>query len=802
MRNLKIILSVILALFLSIPLIPINAEKITNENLKNDFLNYLPVTAPEPLYVDTQKLYTTDNVLDPILQDILVISEPEDSLEIIVQFKQDLREIDIFYLKELGFNILREYTVIPGVHCIGPKTAIEELMNYNRVFWIEYNEELEYYMHGTTTIINATKVWNSDVLSYSGRYQDRIDGSGITVVVLDSGIDAGHPDLDYGTKTIKNLKSDKGTPPWVEMENSDTSSGHGTHCAGTVAGNGDASGGSRRGVAPGADLIGLSVGELVVITGAVGGLEWVYENSKPNSNRYNIRAVSNSWGAGGGEYNPQDSISQASERITYENNVIVVFAAGNSGGDGNDIQSSNYGNTPACICVAALEHNGKGVAEFSSRGKADLNGTWPDIGAPGVRIWSTAARRTMISTMTKNNARTDFNPYYFPISGTSMATPHISGIVALLWQAYPGLKTSTVHEDYNGKDYADWFNVSNTLVHEVELILEASAKYIMPSAENGVPDEHGIGWTKKPYDFAQGYGMAMADSAVAIALTLKELRSRDFDFDGIPDYPTATVMDAVNQYRNITVKRNVTTETNTIAYSWRGEWVKFNNQSSNLVPYYTDESHKLFIPQDAKSLKLILSFIGIQTSKPQVGTLRLIVDVDGDGNYDWAQPLNTEENKVSEIDLISSDLSGSRNSVWTFNVEGYGFVLPIINLIKDNQYYEARIPYTVSAELVVDHSINSNSMIDFQDLHAQYGQWEFSRPSNDYSNGSITIDRFFFDLSNVHALEKPPEEKQPAEANYWPWFILVLIIIVLFISYLRYRKRKNRIYIDPVNPDN
>ena len=102
------------------------------------------------------------------------------------------------------------------------------------------------YAEGTTTVINATKVWNSDVLNAYGAHLGRIDGSGVTAVVLDSGIDAGHPDLDYKTKTIMNLKSDNGNPPWIEVENSDTSSGHGTHCAGTVAGNGDASGGARK----------------------------------------------------------------------------------------------------------------------------------------------------------------------------------------------------------------------------------------------------------------------------------------------------------------------------------------------------------------------------------------------------------------------------------------------------------------------------------------------------------------------------------------------------------------------------
>jgi serine protease AprX len=751
---------------------------------------YLPVEPPEPLYVDTQRPYITDNVVDPYLQEKLSSTEINSELEIIVQFKESIQSEDLIFLEDLGFQIIQKYSVIPGAYCIGTPEAIERLANYERVFWIEYNEQLEFSMQGTTTVINATKSWYSDIMTHNGRNLGRIDGTGVTVVVLDSGIDAGHPDLDYGTKTIMNLKSDNGAPPWIEMENSDTSSGHGTHCAGTVGGNGDASGGARRGVAPGANLIGLSVGELVVITGAVGGLDWVYEHSQPGANPYNIRAVSNSWGAGGGEYSPQDSISQASERIVYENNVCVVFAAGNSGGDGSDIQASNYGNTPANINVAALEHDGEGVASFSSRGQADLNGTWPDIGAPGVRIWSTAARRTLISSMDKSDG--EFNPYYLAISGTSMATPHVSGICALLWQAYPGLKTSKVHEDYNGDEFPDWFNLSNTLVHEVELIIEAAAHYIEPSSDNGVPDGNWTGWTGKSYDFAQGYGMVMVDRAIAIALTLKELRTRDFDLDGIPDYPDASVCCALKKYMNLSVKKEITMDTDTLETTWRGEWVRFNNQSTNVVPFYADESHFLFIPPEAKTLKLTLSYTAVQTERPQVGTLYAVIDSNGDGSPDWSQPMTFEENKISEIDLASSSMSGSLGEVWYFNVNGHGMVLPIVNILREEQYYEARIPYSVSVVLTLDQSGAGNTSIDFMNYHAVYGQWEFSSPSMGYSNGTITVNRYFFDLGNVEPFSTPPEVEPEPESNLWPWLILAIVIIVLLVTYQYFRSKKKQ----------
>ena len=65
----------------------------------------------------------------------------------------------------------------------------------------------------------------------------------------------------------------------------------------------------------------------------------------------------------------------------------------------------------------------------------------------------------------------------------------------------------------------------------MELILEASGGYIWPNGDNGVPDNFTLGWDGRPHDFAQGFGMVQVDRAIAIALTLKELRTRDFDLD-------------------------------------------------------------------------------------------------------------------------------------------------------------------------------------------------------------------------------------------------------------------------------
>jgi len=161
------------------------AQDTSNQSFVQYKMNYLPVDPPEPFYVDTQNMYITDKVVDSYLQYKLDDSQENDRFEIIVQFKGSVFPNDIQILENLGFEIIREYNVVPGLHCMGTKSATQALAKNERVFWIEYNEQLEYYMQGTTTVINATKTWNSDILNSDGQNFGRIDGMGITVVVLD-----------------------------------------------------------------------------------------------------------------------------------------------------------------------------------------------------------------------------------------------------------------------------------------------------------------------------------------------------------------------------------------------------------------------------------------------------------------------------------------------------------------------------------------------------------------------------------------------------------------------------------------
>jgi hypothetical protein len=489
-----------------------------------------------------------------------------------------------------------------------------------------------------------------------------------------------------------------------------------------------------------------------------------------------------------------------------EKNVVSVFAAGNSGEDNHDghtVETNPYSTTPMSISVAATERNGKGMAYFSSRGQAGLNETWPDVGAPGVGIWSAAARRTYISVMKNAQDWADLDPYYFAISGTSMATPHVAGAVALLFQACPSLKLSAQHDDFSGKDNetysglgAEWFESPTTLVHEAELILEASARYIEPSADNGVPSNNTIGWTRKRNDFAQGYGLINVEDAVAIALTLNELRTRDFDDNGEPDYPNASVHQALKQYRSIIEQKNRTVKSNKLVTHWQGDWTRFTNQTTypnQLLS--TDQSHFVYVPESASQMVLDLHYEPIQTNDELISMarIRLVIDYTGDGEPDWPTGTTTANNHA-ELDLNSGGFASNRGKLWTFNIEGVGFGIPDLptgNLIGES-YYEITVEYNADLRLIFDsppeEMINAN-FSSFNINNPKVASFKFGGPTSSYVDGDLSLYQSYFNLKNVKPLEGEDGEHREGETEF-PWYWLLVGFALLILAYAFYKKQQ------------
>lgn len=323
-----------------------------------------------------------------------------------------------------------------------------------------------------------------------------VSGKGVGVAVIDSGIDGTHPDLTHVAKNVKLVgpltDSPAGGYLYLDLPDTDTSSGHGTHVASTIGGSGAASAGSRmrRGVAPGATLVGVGAGDGLSILYALQGFDYVMKPEVRET--YNVRVISNSWGSSG-EFAPYNPISLAAKRA-YDAGIVVAFAAGNEGPGANTLNP--YSASPCVISVAAGDKKGY-LASFSSRGRVGDALVHPDVTAPGVAI---SAARALTGAAATTVPDTD-NPRYSSISGTSMATPHISGVVALMLEANPKLNLDSVLSIFKKT---------------------SRAMYYTQTADNGLdPDQVTV---KRRELWEVGFGYVDANAAVREAVRLNPTR--------------------------------------------------------------------------------------------------------------------------------------------------------------------------------------------------------------------------------------------------------------------------------------
>ena len=716
-----------------------------------------------------------ESVMHPNIIRVMNSNDNNTEIGFIVQYRPHLTEEHLATAEGIGIEIISVFEFIDGFYGKGDSEQIKFLSRQKDVSWIEHNSQMEYHMQDTTRVINAVEAWrtviideNEQIVEDQFHQHDYIDGTGVAAVIIDTGIDAGHPDFDYDKGKTLSYKYERGSGTWVEAENSDTSSGHGTHCAGTVGGNGDASAGAKKGVAPGATLIGMGVGDIAFIDNAVEAFEWVYEHSRPDANPLNIRVTSNSWGSSGSEYDPSNAISQAVLNLAYDNNVVSVFAAGNSGGDGSDLQTNPYSNIPLVIGVAALEHDGSGIADFSSRGDMAKPQTWPDIGAPGVNIWATAPRATLIDIIQRP---TDDDLYYMAISGTSMATPHIAGVATLLYQAAPSLGIA----DYLYEDHADsegeWYDGRiDTFVTEAELILELSGRYM----EGAQPNANGsYSRTGGEHDWGQGHGLIDVKQAVQMALTLERLRNVDNNNDGVPDNSNVTVFDARDSMDGISHIYKDREYTDTLTAEWKGEWAYFVGSGGT---YITDSTHYLHVPNGTTSAEIILSYPQVNTDMFTVANLDLTVDINSDGSNDNGQSFGTNTNtKEYSIDVDDS----SSGHLWVFGIEGTALGLKPTQGATLEEYWEPRVPYEINVRLFMgegNHHIDEN-MTNYGDYacstdgvnmnthnQACIAKLEFGEPSSSYNGNYIEM---LYNAFNLSRLEIKQDNVVTQEDGFW-----------------------------------
>lgn len=248
-------------------------------------------------------------------------------------------------------------------------------------------------------------------------WESGYDGKGVTIAVLDTGVDRTHGDL--GTQVVGE-KNFSASPDAVDRV------GHGTHVASIAAGTGATSGGRYKGVAPGAKVIS---GKVLDDEGfgddsaVIAGMEWA---AAEGADVVNLSL-------GSADSPGVDPLEAAVNTLTAEKGILFAVAAGNDGEYGASSLGSP-GSADAALTVGAVDQDDR-LAPFSGIGPRVGDGAVkPDVTAPGVAITAAAAPGSALDTRpgTPHPA-----PGYLTIDGTSMATPHVAGAAAILKQRHP-----------------------------------------------------------------------------------------------------------------------------------------------------------------------------------------------------------------------------------------------------------------------------------------------------------------------------------------------------------------------------
>jgi serine protease AprX len=363
---------------------------------------------------------------------------------------------------QADFDFLRSQGVIGGTvfHSLpiavidATKQQIAAISTQPNVRSIYSNKTIGFLTHQTRVLTGQSKAVVDPVLtSHNGGTP--LSGHGVTVAVLDTGIDATHPDLPFGTQVAQNVivADFQGTsagflyPTTTSgVANTDLVMGHGTLVAGIVAGTGAASANYYGGMAPGARVLGISAGTASLFF-VLSGFDYILSHQSAQ----NIRVVNCSFGING-VFDAHDPINVAT-KILHDAGITVVFSAGNNGAAPNSLNP--YSVAPWVIGTGSANKAGK-LSTFSSRGAPAYGAFHPTLVAPGENVVSARATgvnfvaatglATGLASTTNDltNIPAQYLARYTMSSGTSFAAPHVAGTIALMLEANPSLTPDQV----------------------------------------------------------------------------------------------------------------------------------------------------------------------------------------------------------------------------------------------------------------------------------------------------------------------------------------------------------------------
>ncbi len=370
------------------------------------------------------------------------------------------------------------YNVFNGVVLDISREEALKIKKSNYVKKVHPNKEIKLVLFDSVPQINADDVWQLDASgnNCSASGNPCLTGEGMKIAIIDSGIDYTHPDLGgcfgpgckvEGGYDFINYDSD----PMDDQ-------GHGTHCAGIAAGDGNTNNGSMigiKGVAPKAKLYAYKVISKYgtgTSSSIIAGIDRAVDPNNDGDFSDKVDVISLSLGGWG---YPDDAESMAVDNAV-NNDVVVVVAAGNDGPAPETIDS------PGCareaLTVGAINKYDK-VASFSGRGPViwgEETFIKPDIVAPGVRICS-AWHEQMWSNLNC------FDSMHIAVSGTSMATPHVAGAAALVRQAKPSLSAKEIKSliETSAEDLGYDFNAQGS--GKIDLLKILSPRLLFSESE-------------------------------------------------------------------------------------------------------------------------------------------------------------------------------------------------------------------------------------------------------------------------------------------------------------------------------
>ena len=308
------------------------------------------------------------------------------------------------------------------------------------------------------------------------------------------------------------------------------------------------------------------------------------------------------------------------------------------------------------------------------------------------------------------------------------------------------------------QQFEDWDERNNSRVHEVELILELTARYegMQNSCEDGnsddscndIPEECYRSSTGQCHDWRVGHGLTDVDAAVALARTLQLMR--DQDADGIVDHPEYTVFDAFDIYESMMTTVSIPANTDRIRHAWKGDWNHFNNGQTGAV-YYTEDSHYVWIPNGTVRLEATFSATEVDIDTGQAGALQLAIDLGEDGSDD----AQGQGNRLADSWYYDLPVDESAWGKWA-HFDGSGAAVTRWGFLKDIEVFESRVPYTVDVMLTMDLSQPVN--VQFEQRPDFYSDLNPTTPSDEYDesrDGMLTFTRPAYDQATVVGLIQP-----------------------------------------------